>query len=269
MSEGEFKMNYKIKFSDMEKNIFNTIERDNIRLSAMSVYGVMVSSMGDDGICTLTYKQIITRTKRKYKMVLSMLKRRIDILAKLGFIEIIKEQLTKVKQRYSYKIIRRANFFTQKKNEKENENGNKNDVHSFESFETTSFIEPVIVQKTKLKENLYNTYIKDLSIAKEITVNLFKQLKIKKNIIKNSVLKRVSEVYKTINEKGAEKYITAIILNAVSYFEVLSKKHNMQLVSNKRNSKNKRSKRVSNFEGRSISKAEFDDLYDDPSLAFL
>ena len=260
-------MNYKIKFSDMEKNIFNTIERDNIRLSAMSVYGVMVSSMGDDGICTLTYKQIITRTKRKYKMVLSMLKRRIDILAKLGFIEIIKEQLTKVKQRYSYKIIRRPNFFTQKKNVKENENknGNKNDVHSFESFETTSFIEPVIVQKTKLKENLYNTYIKDLSIAKEITVNLFKQLKIKKNIIKNSVLKRVSEVYKTINEKGAEKYITAIILNAVSYFEVLSKKHNMQLALNKRKEKKKK---ISNFTQREKSKYSNDELYDNPALAF-
>ena len=263
-------MNYKVKFSDREINMFNTIERDNIRLSAMSVFGVMVSSMGDDDICSLTYKQIIFRTKRKYKMVLSMLKRRIDKLLELGFIEIIKEQVTKTKQRYSYKIIRKSESFIDIRNGKENgkRNGKENETHTLESVETTNFVECTSIQNTKSKKNLYNTYIKDLSIAKEITVNLFKELKIKKDIIKNSVLKRVSEVYKTINEKGADKYITAIILNAVTYFDILSKKHNMQLASNKRNSKNKRSKRVSNFEGRTISKAEYDDLYDDPSLVF-
>ncbi|MGL5068805.1 MAG: hypothetical protein ACRC6T_13490, partial [Sarcina sp.] len=150
-----------------------------------------------------------------------------------------------------------------KKNEKENRKGNE--VSNFESIEDTSFIDHAPMQKTKSKENLYNTYIKDLSTAKNIALSLFKELKIKKDIIKNSVLKRVSEVYKTINEKGAEKYINTIILNTVAFFEVLSKKYNMQVVINKKSFKKKR---VSNFEGRKFSKADFEDMYDDPSIAF-
>ena len=75
-------------------------------------------------------------------------------------------------------------------------------------------------------------------------------------------MKRVSEVYKTINEKGADKYITAIILNAVSYFEALSKKHNMQLALNKRKEKKKK------ISQREKSKYSNDELYDNPALAF-
>ncbi|MGL5067521.1 MAG: hypothetical protein ACRC6T_06790, partial [Sarcina sp.] len=152
-------MNYKVKFSDIEKNIFNTVERDNMRLSAMSVYGVMINSADENGICTLSYKQIMARTKRKYKMVSSMLKRRIDLLAELGLIKIIKEQVTVSKQRYSYEIVRKTDDFMEKngkKNEKENRKGNE--VSNFESIEDTSFIDHAPMQKTKSKENLYNTY---------------------------------------------------------------------------------------------------------------
>ena len=259
-------MNYKAEFSQSEKNIFNTVERDNMRLSAMSVYGVMINSFECGDVCTLSYKQIIFRTKRKYKMVLSMLKRRIELLEKLGLIKIIRNQLSVSKQKYSYKVIRKSDSFEPVENGKENHNENekKNGADRLESVEDISFIDYESIQKPKQKEILYNTYIKDLSIAKEITVKLFKELKIKKDIIKNSVLKRVSEIYKTINEKGAEKYISTIILNTVMYFEVLSRKYNAKLVINKRVGKRK----FSSFEGRTRTKEEYEELYDDPALGF-
>jgi hypothetical protein len=49
------------------------------------------------------------------------------------------------------------------------------------------------------------------------------------------------------------------------YFEVLSRKYNAKLVINKRVGKRK----FSSFEGRTRTKEEYEDLYDDPSSSFV
>ena len=259
-------MNYKVKFSDIEKNIFNMIEMDKMRHSAMSVYAVMINSTGDSEVCTLSYKQIIFKTKRNFKMSSSMLKRRIEKLEELGLIKIIKEKISSAKQKYSYKIVRKAETHIIEKNEKQNEK--ENEKNSIESIENTSFIDGESVQNSKSK-NIYNIYIKDIDVARDIAKELLKKLNIRKEIIKNTVIEKVEQVYKTINEFGARAYISTLISNTVLFFEALSKKINMKVAKMKSKSREKSSKRVKNFTERNISEKEFEDMYDNPALAFL
>ncbi|MGL4450599.1 MAG: hypothetical protein ACRCTZ_05350 [Sarcina sp.] len=261
-------MNYKVQFSQIEKNIFNTIERDSMRLSTMSVYSILINNADENGICNLSYKQIIARAKRKNKMVLSMLKRRIDLLSELGLIKVIVKKLSDVKQKYSYEIIRKIERFKVEKNENKNEKENekKNESDAFERIEDTSFIKNNEVHNIKSKTKIYNNiYIKDFDIAKKIALELFKVFKVKKEIIKNTVLQRLQEVYQNINEKGAKRYITTMILNTILFFEKLSKQHNINLVT--RNRKNKTA-RKQNFVGRTYDKEDYESMFDDPSSAF-
>ena len=233
-------ISYKETFTKEEKMILNTIENEGMRLSCMSVFGIMINA-ATNNICDLSYKKIMKKS-RKYKYSsTSMLKRRIDKLKELGLIEVTKKNKTICLVKNCYKIIRKKYVDINEENEKRNEK--ENEPYIPKHTENTTVIGSPNIRNIELENTIY-TYIKDVDTATTITKNLLKDLKIKKEIIRNSVIARVKQVYMKIHTKGATNYITRMIINAVAYFQETSKQVNIKL------KKSKGNKRKSNFKGR-------------------
>ena len=255
--------NYKAQFTTTEKNIFNMVESEKLRFSAMSVYGVLINS-SEENISELTYRQILDKTIRNYKMSTSMLKRRIEKLAELNLIEIVKEELSKVKVKYRYKIIRKLDAIIPVKNEKENEKENEDKLPQL--VENTTSNPPIPVQNSESKKDIYNIYIKAFEKDKLIkeAISIFG---IKKHMIIKAIKHKL--FYKDLNKAGAIQYINKVILETLSFFEQLGKLTNMQAkkVFNKKQ-KAKKVMKFKNHEERDYTKNEFEDMYDDPSVAF-
>lgn len=96
--------NYKVNFTEQENNLFNTIEKENIRNSVMSLYAYL-SGRAVNGSITFSYRPFLNKYNRNHKKIsLGTLKNRINTLVELGLLTV-----EKVKQSCTYKLNRFLN----------------------------------------------------------------------------------------------------------------------------------------------------------------
>ncbi|WP_297436982.1 hypothetical protein [uncultured Clostridium sp.] len=254
------KKRYLRAFTDAEKNLFNTkIEKDKIRYSTMSVYSYLLKQFGDAQVEELevSYRSFLKKYHKHHeKISKDTLANRLSKLIELGLI-----QLTKIKQKHIYKLVRKVDSFSDSFSDSQN---------VVETVENTSLESDSEIPKAKsLTRDINNIYI-SASEADTIAKEIIKELAIKRKIVKKAILLRVKTVYSNINKAGAIPYITKIAINAVEYFNIAATRANKIITANKKNKLIKKEKQMKfkNHEEREYSKDDYEDMYDDPSIAF-
>ncbi|XZM35435.1 plasmid replication protein (plasmid) [Clostridium perfringens] len=195
--------NYKVTFTEKEKNLLNTIESDKVRHGAMSIYAYLILQ-SEYGYVHFTFRKFTKKYNRKHtKISPSTLKNRVDLLVLLGLVEVIK-----AKQFCTYKINR---FLDSSKDDEDVENTNSDaDCNCPKIASNNIDIDLYSNSPKEFDPNKYKKCTSLIDVRRKAT-ELLKIKKVKSSWIKERVLIKVTQNYRKITVKFLENYILKII----------------------------------------------------------
>ncbi|WP_415333948.1 plasmid replication protein [Clostridium perfringens] len=200
--------NYKVNFTEQENNLFNTIEKENIRNSVMSLYAYL-SGRAVNGSITFSYRPFLNKYNRYHqKLSLGTLKNRINTLVDLGLVTVVK-----VKQACTYKLNR---FLNSLKPIESTENTNiEADNQKLKYINNINNIDIDLYSNSnnEFDSSRYEKCTSLVDVRNKVR-ELLKVCKVKSNWIKDRVLVKVSKAYRNITVKFLENYILKAIEDA-------------------------------------------------------
>ncbi|EOU1110504.1 plasmid replication protein [Clostridium perfringens] len=205
--------NYKVNFTEQENNLFNTIEKENIRNSVMSLYAYL-SGRAVNGSITFSYRPFLNKYNRNHKKIsLGTLKNRINTLVELGLLTV-----EKVKQSCTYKLNR---FLNSLKPTLDTENtsleGNGSE-HKYINNINNIDIDLYSNSNNEFDSSRYEKCTSLVDVRNKVR-ELLKACRVKSSWIKDRVLVKVSKAYRNITVKFLENYILKAIEDAINTYK--------------------------------------------------
>lgn len=202
--------NYKVNFTEQENNLFNTIEKENIRNSVMSLYAYL-SGRAVNGSITFSYRPFLNKYNRNHKKIsLGTLKNRINTLVELGLLTV-----EKVKQSCTYKLNR---FLNSLKPIESTENTNIEADNQKLKYINNIDIDLYSNSNNEFDSSRYEKCTSLVDVRNKVR-ELLKACRVKSNWIKDRVLVKVSKAYRNITVKFLENYILKAIEDAINTYK--------------------------------------------------
>lgn len=205
--------NYKVNFTEQENNLFNTIEKENIRNSVMSLYAYL-SGRAVNGSITFSYRPFLNKYNRNHKKIsLGTLKNRINTLVELGLLTV-----EKVKQSCTYKLNR---FLNSLKPTLDTENTSlecNGSEHKYINNINNIDIDLYSNSNNEFDSSRYEKCTSLVDVRNKVR-ELLKACRVKSSWIKDRVLVKVSKAYRNITVKFLENYILKAIEDAINTYK--------------------------------------------------
>lgn len=220
----KFKKNYLRKFTELEETTLNKIDKDKVRYSTMSIYSYLIKLANEDETIDISHRSFLKKYNHYHnKISLGTLNNRIKLLKELNLITPTKE--VNRGQGISYKLNRKLNT-------------KLNTLKPVESLDITTVQHDVESCKAKsLTKDIYNIFISTSEEAENLAKEVLKELKIKSNWVKNSLIATVKERYKKINIAGAKAYLRKVVLQLQAYSKTIYQKTKLKYKHKKNNKK--------------------------------
>lgn len=208
---------YKIRFSKKEKELLNTIERENVRLSTMSLYSYLIKlSMkdeenGGDGSLSFSYRPFLKKYNRSHKHIaLGSIKKRLSLLSDLGLLTIIDGKPC------TYIVNRMMNDDNEPKNPSNRGSQNNEKIHKDRNnsiiLNTPNIVDELAKAYRGIEYSVKASKKQLSKIAKSLFVTLGLNSKSTHDkCVQWLVLKKLRFSNRKINLVGAINYIRAII----------------------------------------------------------
>lgn len=199
--------NYKVNFTEQENNLFNTIEKENIRNSVMSLYAYL-SGRAVNGSITFSYRPFLNKYNRYHqKLSLGTLKNRINTLVDLGLVTVVK-----VKQACTYKL---NSFLNSLKPIESTENANVEECNEKLKYINNINNIDIDLYSNSNQEFDSSKYEKCTSLVdvRNKVRELLKFKRVKSNWIKDKVLIAITKNFRNITKQFLESYILKTIDN--------------------------------------------------------
>ncbi|EJT5937321.1 hypothetical protein N2W52_002089 [Clostridium perfringens] len=232
---------YLVKFNQKELDKLNTIEVDNHRLSTMSVYAYLINLDNQGKLdCNPSIAKLHKMYKQHHKKFsLTTMKNRINFLELNGLIKINKEGKSnayKLHRGFSFKIeltkkltnkkpIRSVGITSLKLSLKNHKRIN-NFLYKYKKYidiDIYTRAEEELTEKKEYTTPFYSAGMTKCSSRVKVgkrVYEIFNELKVKSEYIKEQVLNSILDRYDTITEKFLDKYIRTAIHNArIRYYQ--------------------------------------------------